>query len=170
MSGGVDSSTLVASMCQACSPRDVHSFSVGFREKSFSELAEAREVADLLGVSHRDEVVLPDAANLLPKMVYYADEPFADSSMIPMYLLAEFSRRYVTVCLSGDGGDEIFAGYETYVADKVHDLTRWVPAWTSSALHSLVDRLWPVSYDKVSLDYKLRQFLEGHAYRNWRSL
>ena len=176
LSGGVDSSTLVASMCQARSPRDVHSFSVGFSEKSFSELAEAREVADLLGVSHRDEVVLPDAADLLPKMVYYADEPFADTSMIPMYLLAEFSRRYVTVCLSGDGGDEIFAGYETYVADKVHDLTRWVPAWTSSALHTLVDRLWPVSYDKVSLDYKLRQFLEGHAYSpirahyHWRTI
>ena len=176
LSGGVDSSTLVASMCQARSPQDVHSFSVGFKEKSFSELAEAREVADLLGVSHRDEVVLPDAADLLPKMVYYADEPFADTSMIPMYLLAEFSRRYVTVCLSGDGGDEIFAGYETYVADKIHDLTRWVPAWTSRALHTLVDRLWPVSYDKLSLDYKLRQFLEGHAYPpirahyHWRTI
>jgi asparagine synthase (glutamine-hydrolysing) len=176
LSGGVDSSTLVASMCQARSPQDVHSFSVGFREKSFSELEEAREVANLLGITHRDEVVLPDAAELLPKMVYYADEPFADSSMIPMYLLAGFSRRHVTVCLSGDGGDEIFAGYETYVADKIHDLTRWVPGWGSRILHSMVDRFWPVSYDKVSLDYKLRQFLEGHAYSpmrahyHWRSI
>lgn len=169
LSGGVDSSTIVGAMCQARPPEDVHSFSVGFRERSYSELDEAREVAGLLQVTHRDEVVLPDAAELLPRMVYYADEPFADSSIIPMYLLAEFSRRYVTVALSGDGGDEMFAGYETYAADRVHHLTNWVPGPATRAAHRIVDAIWPVSHDKVSLDYKLRQFLEGHAFSSMRA-
>jgi asparagine synthase (glutamine-hydrolysing) len=176
LSGGIDSSSIVASMCQKHAPQDVHSFSVGFREKSYSELDEARQVADALGVNHRESFVLPDAAELLPRIVYFADEPFADTSMIPMYLLAEFSRRYVTVCLSGDGGDEIFAGYETYTADKIHHLTHWIPNWFTHTLYRAFDRFWPVTYDKVSLDYKVRQFLEGHAYSppqahyHWRTI
>jgi asparagine synthase (glutamine-hydrolysing) len=164
LSGGVDSSAIVAAMCQYHSPQDVHSFSVGFREKSYNELDEARQVASALGVSHRDTVILPDAEQLLSRMVYYADEPFADTSMIPMYLLAGFSRKNVTVCLSGDGGDEVFAGYETYTADKLHHMTQWLPGWLSRGLYRAFSRLWPVTYDKVSFDYKVRQFLEGHAY------
>jgi asparagine synthase (glutamine-hydrolysing) len=176
LSGGIDSSTIVASMCQQSDPRDVHSFSVGFHEKSYSELDEARAVAGALGINHHDSFVLPDAANLLPRIVSFADEPFADTSMLPMYLLAEFSRQNVTVCLSGDGGDEIFAGYETYTADKIHDLTRWMPSWFTHALYRIFDRTWPVTYDKVSFDYKVRQFLEGHAYSmprahyHWRTI
>lgn len=109
-------------------------------------------------------------------MVYFADEPFADTSMIPMYLLAEFSRKNVTVCLSGDGGDEVFAGYETYTADKIHHLTQWIPGWLSRGMYHAFSRLWPVTYDKVSFDYKVRQFLEGHAYSaprahyHWRTI
>jgi len=176
LSGGVDSSTIVAAMCQARPAQDVHSFSVGFKEKSFSELEEARKVAHSLGVYHRDRFVLPDAAELIPKMVYYADEPFADTSIIPMYLLAEFSRQYVTVSLSGDGGDEIFAGYETYTADRIHHLTHWLPQWASQSLYHSVNRLLPVSFDKVSQDYKVRQFLQGHNYEaprahyHWRTI
>ncbi len=96
--------------------------------------------------------------------------------MLPMYLLAEFARQNVTVCLSGDGGDEIFAGYETYTADKIHNLTQWMPSWFTYALHRIFDRTWPVTYDKVSFDYKVRQFLEGHAYSmprahyHWRTI
>ena len=176
LSGGVDSSSIVAAMCQLHSSNDVHSFSVGFQEKSYSELEEARQVASALGVSHRDTVVLQDAAELLSRMVYFADEPFADTSMIPMYLLAEFSRKNVTVCLSGDGGDEVFAGYETYTADKIHHLTQWIPGWLSRGMYHAFSRLWPVTYDKVSFDYKVRQFLEGHAYSaprahyHWRTI
>lgn len=176
LSGGVDSSSIVASMCQQHDPKDVHSFSVGFREKGYSELDEARRVAEALGVNHRESFVLPDAAELLPRIAYFADEPFADTSMIPMYLLAEFSRKYVTVCLSGDGGDEIFAGYETYSADKIHHLTRWLPGWFTNSIYRTFNRLWPVTHGKVSFDYKMRQFLEGHSYSpsrahyHWRTI
>ena len=163
LSGGVDSSAIVAAMCQARSPADVHSFSMGFEEKTFSELPKARAVSELLHVHHRDSVTHADAAALLPEIVYYADEPFADTSIIPMYLLAEFARKHVTVCLSGDGGDEVFGGYETYTADQLHHMTRFIPGWVSKSLHRAVDRFWPVSHDKVGFDYKLRQFLEGHA-------
>lgn len=176
LSGGVDSSTIVAAMCQTQSSKDVLTFSAGFKEKSFSELEEARAIARVLGVNHRDRYVLPDTATLIPKMVYYADEPFADTSIIPMYLLAEFARQYVTVSLSGDGGDEIFAGYETYTADKIHHLTHWLPEWASESLYRVVNRWIPVSFDKVSLDYKIRQFLQGHAFEaprahyHWRTI
>ena len=176
LSGGVDSSTIVAAMCQLQAPRDVHTFSAGFKEKSFNELEEAHAVAQVLGVNHRDQYVLPNTASLIPKMVYYADEPFADTSIIPMYLLAEFARKYVTVSLSGDGGDEIFAGYETYAADRIHHLTHWLPGWVSNSLYRVVNRWLPVSFDKVSLDYKIRQFLQGHAYEaprahfHWRTI
>jgi asparagine synthase (glutamine-hydrolysing) len=176
LSGGVDSSTIVAAMCQIQSAQDVYSFSAGFQEKSFNEIEEARAVANALGVNHRDRYVLPDTADLIPKMVYHADEPFADTSIIPMYLLAEFARQYVTVSLSGDGGDEIFAGYETYAADKIHHLTRWIPDWATRFASRAAERWLPVKFDKVSWDYKLRQFLQGHAYDaarahyHWRTI
>ena len=176
LSGGIDSSAIVASMCQAGDRQSVFSFSMGFREKTFSELHEARKVADALGVFHRGSFATPDTANLLAKMVYYADEPFADTSIIPMYLLAEFSRKYVTVCLSGDGGDEIFAGYETYTADRIHHLTKWLPTSVSLGLLRAVNRAWPVSFNKISADYKVRKFLQGHSYKptmahyHWRTI
>jgi asparagine synthase (glutamine-hydrolysing) len=169
LSGGIDSSTIVASMCQQHPSREVHSFSIGFQEKSYNELAEARRVAEALGVTHRDQVVMPDAMELLPRIAARTDEPFADTSIIPMYLLAEFSRQQVTVCLSGDGGDEVFAGYETYTADRLHHLVRGLPSWFIQSLGRAFDRLWPVSYDKVSFDYKVRQFLEGAAYPPMRA-
>lgn len=169
LSGGIDSSAVVGSMRQFCIPDDIHSFSVGFREKGYSELKEAREIAELFAVNHRDAIVTPDIVELLPRIVYHADEPFADTSMIPMYLLAEFCRKYVTVCLSGDGGDEIFAGYETYAADRTHHWTRWIPAWASHLMYRAVDQWMPATYGKVSFDYKLRQFLEGHSYNQTRA-
>ena len=113
LSGGVDSSTLAASMCRALPPAEVRSFSMGFQEATFSEVQEARATAAHLGVVHRDMETAAEVADLLPRIVYAADEPFADTSMIPTYLLSQFARKHVTVCLAGDGGDEVFAGYET---------------------------------------------------------
>ena len=176
LSGGVDSSTLAASMCQSLPASLVKSFSMGFREKSFSEVAEARETARFLGIDHKDSEATTDAAAILSRIVYHGDEPFADTSMIPMYLLSEFARQHVTVCLSGDGGDEVFAGYETYVADKIHHLTRWVPAPVARGTAAVIQSMLPVSFDKVSFDYKVRQFVSGQAlpaaraHYHWRSI
>jgi asparagine synthase (glutamine-hydrolysing) len=169
LSGGIDSSTLAASMCQALPPAEVRSFSMGFREKSFSEIAEARATAAGLGVTHRDMETDADVSTLLPKIAYHADEPFADTSLIPTYLLAEFARKHVTVCLAGDGGDEVFAGYETYIADKLHHLFQWLPSPIVRGAAAVAPALLPVSFDKVSLDYKVRQFLSGQGYSQARA-
>jgi len=176
LSGGIDSSALAASMCRTSGAGAVKSFSMGFRQRSFSEVAEARRTAAALGVDHRDTETDADVAALLPRIVRYADEPFADSSMIPVYLLSEFARRHVTVCLSGDGGDEVFGGYETYVADELHHWTRWIPGGAAQFGAAVAQRLLPVSFDKVSFDYKVRQFLAGHplpaarAHYHWRTI
>ena len=169
LSGGLDSSTLAASMCQAVPPGAVHSFSMGFEEKSYSELDEAKATADFLGIDHLGAVTTPDAAKLLPAVVYHGDEPFADTSIIPMYLLSEFARRKVTVCLTGDGGDEVFGGYETYVADQLHHAMRRWPRFVPAAAAAMIRAGWPVSLNRVSMDYKMRQFLSGHALNSARA-
>jgi asparagine synthase (glutamine-hydrolysing) len=164
LSGGVDSSAVVAAMGRLRPYPLPQTFSIGFQEKSYSELPEARAVARYLQAEHCDRIVDADMATLLPKIAWHADQPFADSSMIPMYFLAEFARSQVTVCLSGDGNDEIFAGYETFSADKLHYWTRWVPQPVIDLLSWAAHTLVPTTHHKVSFDYKLRQFLRGHAY------
>jgi len=113
LSGGIDSSIVVALMSQAV-PEPIRTFSIGFEEQDFSELEHARRVARHLGTDHREFVVRPRALELLPKLVWQMDEPFADASMIPTYYVSEMARREVKVVLSGDGGDEAHAGYSTY--------------------------------------------------------
>ncbi len=176
LSGGIDSSAVVASMTRLRPPAEVQSFSMGFTEKSYSELAEAERAAKHLGVDHRDRLVSPEPAQVMTALVRAADEPLADSSAVPMYYLAAHARESVTVVLSGDGGDECFAGYETYLADRLHALLRHLPRAVTRGLTGAVERLWPVSHDKVSFDYKLRRFLHGQAlppreaHLSWRSI
>ncbi len=176
LSGGIDSSAIVASMARLRDPKQVKTYSIGFNEKSYSELPQAREVAEHLRVSHSDKVVEPQMTEILREIVRAADEPFADSSMVPMYYLSEFTRRHVTVALSGDGGDEIFAGYETYAADRLHRLARRIPDTAAKMLDKFVDAWFPITFDKVSLDFKLRRFLAGRAlsgeraHYSWRQI
>src|SRR5207237_327703 len=109
LSGGLDSSTVVAAMADA-SERPVETFSVGFDQDSFDELRDAEIVAKRFGTNHHVIRCTPNVLDILPKLVHHYDEPFADSSAIPTYLISELARQQTTVILSGDGGDEIFAG------------------------------------------------------------
>jgi asparagine synthase (glutamine-hydrolysing) len=174
LSGGIDSSAVVAAMCQYRPPAEVDAFSIGFQERSFNELPAAQFAARELGASLHSRIVDADLAAALPAVMQAADEPIADTSMIPMYYLAQFARQRVTVCLSGDGSDEMLAGYETYPADRIHEATRWVPRWLTTGVSRLADTLWPVSFGYVSFDYRLRKFLHGHplslerAHYYWR--
>jgi asparagine synthase (glutamine-hydrolysing) len=143
LSGGVDSSVVVAS-CAGATQGPLQTFSIGFREESFSELPHARQVADRFGTRHVEEVVTPNAATLLDELTRYYDEPFADSSAIPTFHVSRLASRSVKVVLSGDGGDEAFGGYSRYA----HDLTeavvrRRLPRWFRRLALGPLARAWP---------------------------
>jgi asparagine synthase (glutamine-hydrolysing) len=155
LSGGIDSSVLTALAASESAER-VSTFSIGFEESSFDELSAARLVAEHYGTDHHELVLRPDAVELLPRLVEAFDEPFADSSALPTYLVSELAAGTVKVALSGEGGDELFGGYYTYVADQI--APRLAPA--AKALRGVVERL-PSSSAKASLDYKAKRFVRG---------
>jgi asparagine synthase (glutamine-hydrolysing) len=155
LSGGVDSGLLAALAAQE-SGDAVHTFSIGFEEGSFDELDDARAVAERYGTDHQELVLRPDAALLLPALADAFDEPFADSSALPTYLVSELAASHVKVALSGEGGDELFGGYYTYAADLLAlRVGRLAPL-----ARPLVERL-PSSSRKASFDYKAKRFVRG---------
>ncbi len=113
LSGGIDSSAVVAYMARFSS-NPIKTFSIGFKNEKYNELEYARAIAQKYHTEHHEMIVEPESISLLPKLVEYFDEPFADSSAIPTYYVSKFAREYVTVVLSGDGGDELFAGYNEF--------------------------------------------------------
>jgi asparagine synthase (glutamine-hydrolysing) len=160
LSGGVDSSALVALMREVSGER-VRTFSIGFDEASYDELDHARAVARRHDTEHHELVVRPDAVDLVPSLVRFFDEPFADSSAVPVFCVSRLARQHVKVVLSGEGGDEVFAGYETYAAWRLAEVYRRLPALVGRRLlPALVDRL-PVSHRRVSFDYKAKRFVRG---------
>ena len=152
LSGGVDSGALAALAAQE-SGEPVRTFSIGFEEQSFDELAGARAVAERYGTRHRELVLRPDAALLLPALADAFDEPFADSSALPTYLVSRLAAEDVKVALSGEGGDELFGGYYTYVADLLAERV----GGAARAVRPLVDLL-PASTRRTSLDYRAKRF------------
>jgi asparagine synthase (glutamine-hydrolysing) len=155
LSGGVDSATLTALAASESSGR-ISTFSIGFEERSYDELGLARAVAQRYGTDHHELILRPDAAELLPAVVAAFDEPFADSSALPTYLVSKLASEHVKVALSGEGGDELFGGYYTYVADLL--APRIGPLAT--AARPLIERL-PSGSGRVPLDYKAKRFARG---------
>ncbi len=165
LSGGINSSAVLAAATRLMDPAQIRTFTVGFNEASFDETEYARRVAGILGTQHEvRKLDLDQARDVFPKLLSQMSEPLGDSSILPTYLLSEFTRKHVTVALSGDGADELFAGYDPFHALK--------PAAAYSALvpgplHEIVRRLasrLPVSTRNMSLDFKLKRTLNGLSY------
>ncbi|QDT08580.1 asparagine synthase (glutamine-hydrolyzing) [Planctomycetes bacterium K23_9] len=173
LSGGLDSSAVVRSM-QKEETNVIDTFTIGFAEGSFDESPYASQVAEIYGTNHRRDQVDVDVICLLGKLISHADDPFADNSMIPFYLLSEQVRRHVTVALSGDGADELLAGYDTYRASQFAPYYRLIPKPLRRAVITpLVNRL-PASTAKYGLPNVLRRFVAAAGepaprdHCNWR--
>jgi asparagine synthase (glutamine-hydrolysing) len=162
LSGGIDSSTIVAFMSEAMT-EPVRTFSIGFDDQTYNELPYARMVASQFNTNHYEEILKPDIASTAERLVRHLDEPLGDFSIFPTYLVSETARRHVTVVLSGDGGDEIFGGYETYVAQNLARFYQLLPApLRRSMLPALLNRIRPRPAKK-GLVNKAKRFVEGAA-------
>jgi asparagine synthase (glutamine-hydrolysing) len=163
LSGGIDSSAVAAMMTQLGG--DVKSFSVGFADRSFDESGYARQVARHLGTEHRELTLEPEMLlGLIPRLPDLLDEPLGDASIIPTYLLSEFTRRHVKVALGGDGGDELFAGYPTLQAHRLAGYYLRAPrVLREGVVEPLVRRL-RVSRDNLSFDFRAKRFVAGAGY------
>ncbi len=165
LSGGLDSSTVLASLCANGGGRQIDTFTIGFREPSFDESGFASEVAGHFGTKHHEMILDLEAAKaLIPEVLSRIDEPLGDASLLPTYMLCRFARQMVTVALSGDGGDELFAGYDPFAAlgpAAMYD--RIVPPALHRVVRGLAERL-PPSTANMSLDFKIKRSLRGLSY------
>lgn len=167
LSGGIDSSAVVAAAAQGGAAR-LKTFSIGFSDPSFDESRYARIVAERYATEHVEEVLSPDdMLAIVPELGHVLDEPMADASIVPTYFLSRLARRYVTVALGGDGGDELFAGYPTYTAHRLlglfgaggESLARLAQPLLRRLVHAL-----PVSHRNLSFDFLLKKMVDGLAY------
>jgi asparagine synthase (glutamine-hydrolysing) len=156
LSGGIDSSLIVA-LASELSSGPVQTFTVGFEERHFDERGPARLIADRYATDHHEIVLRPDAVTLLPAMTEVFDEPFADDSAIPTYLIAQLARQHVKVALSGEGGDEFFGGYNYYVGHRFAPFLGRLAA----TVRPLVNRLPTSSAKSSTLDWQLKRFASG---------
>lgn len=173
LSGGLDSST-IAYYAQKVSTERVQTFSIGFSNSDFDESAYAIEVARALGVSHTIEYFSAERCMaLIPEVFSYLDEPIADASLMPTYLLSQFTRTHVTVALAGDGSDELLAGYPTFRAEALVSYYKHIPESLRRRLIEPIIRALPVRHSYFSFDFKLKRFLEGvaegdtHRHQRW---
>ena len=160
LSGGIDSSTIVGFMAKHSS-KPVKTFSIGFEEQTYNELEYARTVSKHFNTEHYEFVIKPDAVDLVENLVKNLDEPFGDFSIFPTYLVSKMAREHVTVALSGDGGDELFAGYDTYIADKVARCYQTVPGVIRKHMLPKLLSYVPPSPKKKGLVNRTKRFVEG---------
>lgn len=165
LSGGVDSSTVLWAASRHRPAGSIDSFTIGFTEPSFDESGYARQVAQHFGTNHREQLLdLDTARDLIPEVLGRLDEPLGDASILPTYMLSRFTRQHVTVALSGDGGDELFAGYDPFQAlGPACFYDRLMPRGLHRGVRSLADLL-PVSTANMGFDFKLKRSLMGLSY------
>jgi asparagine synthase (glutamine-hydrolysing) len=162
LSGGIDSGTVVASMHSTCADT-LNTFSIGFDDATYNELPYARAVATRFGAKHCEEVLQPDIAELAVRLVGHLDEPFGDFSIFPTYLVSQLAKSAVKVVLSGDGGDELFGGYDTYLAQWYDSFYRHIPArLRQKTLPSVLARVRPQPAKKGALN-TIKRFVTGGA-------
>ena len=175
LSGGLDSATVLALM-RKHETGPIKTFSVGFEEGSFNELARARATAKRFETQHHEVLVTSAITDTIPELIEAFDEPFADSSAIPLYYLSRLAREHVKVVLTGEGGDEVLAGYQTYVASKLARWYRKLPPFIARGLVPRLTGMLPVSHRRVSFDYKATRFVRGallpsdQAHLSWKEL
>jgi len=173
LSGGIDSSAIAVLAAKHVPQGQLNTFSIGFDEPSFDESRYARQVAESLGARHHHETLgLDRTADILPDIIAKLGEPLGDGSLLPMYLLSRFTRQRVTVALGGDGGDELFAGYDPFRALRSAErYARLVPRPVHHAIRLLANRL-PVSHANISLDFKIKRTLMGlsHPPKLWNAV
>lgn len=162
LSGGIDSSAVVSQMAELMSPKEIKTFSIGFKEKSFDESSDARRVAEYFGTDHHEEILSPGVMlDVFPRILDILDEPFADSSIIPTYLVSKFTRQHVKVALGGDGGDEFFLGYPSFLAHKLCGYFSCIPDGLKKSSIKLILKCMKPSKDYMSLYSKVRRFSRG---------
>jgi asparagine synthase (glutamine-hydrolysing) len=159
LSGGLDSSTIVAMMRRR--NESVKSFSIGFDDPTYNELPYARAVAEHFNTEHFEEIITPDVAHLTEKILWMLDEPFGDFSVFPTYLVSEMARKNVKVVLSGDGGDELLAGYDTYIAQKVAQRYAKLPSFLRKGMIEPIVNALPPTNKKKGFINKSKRFIEG---------
>jgi asparagine synthase (glutamine-hydrolysing) len=172
LSGGIDSSVIAHYATKAARGK-IKTFSIGFDDESFDESFYARQVARHVGSEHHQKIVsTKDVLDIIPRIAAL-DEPLADASIIPTYILSHFTRQHVTVALGGDGGDELFCGYDTFTAHRLAHMVEKMPTWMRKGIARCVQWL-PTSFANMSFDFKAKKFMEGFEgdpkYRNQRWL
>ena len=163
LSGGIDSSTVVGFMSQTAS-EPVRTFSIGFEDDTYNELPFAEAVAKHFGTRHHVEVLKSDHTNLMEQLVAHFDEPFADTSIFPTFLVSKLASREVKVVLSGDGGDELFAGYDTYLAAKLDRYYGRLPRSLRQQVLPKVAGWLPLQPGKKGVINKVKRMIEGGAF------
>jgi len=171
LSGGIDSSAIVGMMSKLMD-EPVKTFSIGFDDESFNELKYARQVAEYFKTEHYEFMVTPKAFEVLPELIWHCDEPFADSSILPTYYLSKMTKKYVTVALNGDGGDESFAGYESHIGEKLVTFYQMIPPVIRNQIIRRIPNDYFESTRRIDLFRRWKRFMEKAdiriGRREWR--
>ncbi|MFH1478536.1 MAG: asparagine synthase (glutamine-hydrolyzing) [Candidatus Omnitrophota bacterium] len=165
LSGGIDSSSITSLMSEMMPSERIKTFTVGFSDRSFDESRFSQDISKYFKTDHKEELLDPKTMiDIMPEVLGFMDEPFSDASIIPTYLLSKFTKKHVTVALGGDGGDELFCGYDTFRAHGLASMYEKIPFFLKKYIFEKIVYNLPVSFDNISFDFKLKRFLKGMSF------